>query len=258
MCAVCVSPALEGWPIFVLCTAGVQRREGHLTQTLRSRRLPFRVLETVRGASPCGWRAQLHRRAWQQVRDEELPGAIFIDDGARLLPGFVEFLASGGYLHSDLTQFCHGRARVWLWGGRPGSAGVALRPLASSSGLASGYALSWRGAGRLLDASATSGAWGQSADHPDWPCDVARLGALVTRPNLVEAPDWLADAEPAPVDATLQGITRERAEATEWRDQVAAARPTATYPASTLPASTADRLRGLARNSLSRELSPGF
>lgn len=242
MCAVCVSPALDGWPIFILCTAGVQRREGRLTEALRSRRLPFRVLETVRGASCRGWRAQLHRRAWQQLRDEDLPGAIIIEDGARLMPGFVEFLTAGGYLHADLTQFSYGKARVWLWGGCDASPNVALRPLAASTGLAPGYALSWRGASRLLDGVAA-----ETAPHSaDWPCDVARLGALVTRPMLVEPPEWLAESDTAPVPVAPPVVTAN--DLPDWRDLAAA----------TVPASAAEHLRGLARRPFGGSLSPGL
>jgi hypothetical protein len=240
MCAVCVSPALEGWPIFILCGAGVQRREGQLTETLRSCRVPFQVVETVRGGSLVGWRSGLHRRAWRQIIDQDLPGAIIIEDGARLKPGFVEFLASGGYLHADLTQFCYCRARVWRWGGAEAAPGVKLQPLAASSGLAAGYSLSRRGAGYLLEAPVATRANSPSS-QADWPRDVARLDALVTRPGLVDPPDWLLDSAPAP----LQTPQADRA---AWLD----------LPAATLPQSTADRLRGFARNSFSRELSHGF
>lgn len=177
-----------------------------------------------------------------------MPGAIIIEDGARLLPGFVQFLASGGYLHADLTQFCYGRARIWLWGGCDASPGVALRPLAASTGLASGYAVSQRGARKLLEAAARQ--TDDSVATADWPCDIAKLGALITRPKLVEPPEWLADAELAPVPVAAATPTRQPVGgfAREWRDVVAA----------TLPASAAGTLRGFARNSLSRELSPGF
>ncbi|MBU3030672.1 hypothetical protein [Paracoccus marinaquae] len=170
---------------------------------------------------------------------------IIIEDGARLMPGFVGFMASGGHLHSDLTQLCYRKARVWLWGGSEAAPGVRLRPLAASTGLASGYALSWRGAGHLLEAAARADrqppAEGNRALAADWPCDVTRLGALVSRPQLVEPPEWLADAAPA---AKPQPQTDEA----DWRGLVAA----------TVPVSATDRLRGFARNSFSRELSPGF
>ncbi|WCR09541.1 hypothetical protein JHW45_10455 [Paracoccus stylophorae] len=205
-----------------------------MTETLRFRRLRFEVLETVRGASPVGWRSELHRRAWRRVLDDDLPGAIIIEDGARLMPGFVRFLQSGGYLHADLTQFCYDRARVWRWGGCDASPGVRLRPLAAGAGLSSGYALSQRGARQLLDGAG-------AAQDPErsrqavWPRDVARLDTLVSRPRLVAPPDWLADADREVAPAMLHGE----------RDAAAVERPQ----------SAADRLRGLARGPLSRELS---
>lgn len=222
-----------------------------MTETLRSRRLPFRVLETARGASPVGGRAQLHRQVWRLVCDEDLTGAIIIEDGARLRPGFVGFLDCGGYLHADLTQFCYGKARIWLWGGCEGSPGVTLRPLAASNGLASGYAVSRRGAARLAEAASRADGWAEAepsrhdgaerALAADWPCDVTRMGALVTGPKLVEPPAWLADAAPAARPATA-GATEA-----DWRGLAA-----------TAPVSAAGRLRDFARNSFSRELSPGF
>lgn len=221
MCALCVSPALEGWPIFILCGAGMQRREGKLTEALRSFRLPFRVLETVRGASPVGGRPELHRRVWRQVVQDDLPGAILLEDGVKLLPGFVGFLAAGGYLHSELTQLCHGRARVWRWGASDASPGVRLRPLAVSDALPAGYALSRKGAGHLLDAHRATRARCE-VTQDSWPCDVGQLGALVARPQLVEAPEWMT---------------------------ATASNPTATN------AARPSRLRHFARESFSRELS---
>lgn len=245
---------MEGWPIFILCAAGVQRREGHLTETLRSRRLPFRVLETVRGACPEGGRLDLHRRAWQRLCDEDLPGAILIEDGARLMPGFVEFLATGGYLHADLTQFCHGRARVWRWGERRATTGIVLRPLAASTGLASGYALTRRAAVRLIDAGLPDCRDARDSRYADWPCDIARMGALITRPNLVEAPDWLTEAEAAgvyalrPAEELPAAAAPRPAPAYGWDDLAAAVSATR---------APAERLRGLALNGLSRALLPG-
>lgn len=168
----------------------MQRREGKLTEALRSFRLPFRVIETVRGASPVGGRPELHRKVWTQVVQDDLPGAILLEDGVRLLPGFVGFLAAGGYLHSDLTQLCHGRARVWRWGASDASPGVRLRPLAVSDALPAGYALSRKGADHLLKAHRAARARYEMRDD-QWPCEVGQLGALVARPQLVEAPEWM-------------------------------------------------------------------
>lgn len=187
-----------------------------------------------------GWRSGLHRRAWRRVLDEDLAGAIIIEDGARLMPGFVDFLKSGGYLHADLTQFCYGRARIWRWGGCDASPGVKLRPLAASTGLSSGYALSRRGARQLLDGAGPSHD-AASAAQAVWPRDVARLDTLVSRPRLVAPPDWLADAERAEAPAA-------RPERADWLDASAAS----------LSQAAADRLRGFARGHLSRELSHGF
>lgn len=252
MCAVCVSPALEGWPILVLCGAGIQRREGQLTEALRAHHLSYHVLETVRGDSLDGWRSRLHRRAWELIRDQDLRGAIIIEDGARLRPGFVEFLASGGYLHADLTQFCYDRARVWRWGGYDASPGVTLRPLAASMGLASGYGLSRLGARQLLASAGNVPDAARAADA-DWPCDIARLDALVTRPQLVEPPDWLVEADPMPVTApeAAAALTPRPANLPRHPDWNR-------LPGARLPRQAAGRVRDFAVSRLSRELSPGW
>ncbi|MCF3972201.1 hypothetical protein [Paracoccus salsus] len=186
----------------------------------------------------------MHRRAWRRIRDEDLAGAILIEDGARLVPGFVDFIESGGYLHADLTQFCYGRARVWRWGGCDASPGVRLRPLAACTGLSAGYSLSRRGARQLLEAAGASRDARDSA-AAEWPRDVARLDTLVSRPRLVEAPDWLADAIPR---EPVQEVPAERGRGAGWRDL---------SPAS-LSHGAAQRLRGFARTQLSRDLSSGF
>lgn len=247
MCAVCVSPALEGWPIFILCGAGMQRREGRLTEALRSGRLPFHVLETMRGASPVEGRPALHLRAWKQIVDQDLPGAILLEDGAKLLPGFLGFLAAGGYLHAELTQFSHDQTRVWRWGGSDASPGVRLRPMALSAGLAAAYALSQRGARHLLEARdarvrrCEAPRTRNGGSGAGWPCDISRLGALVSHPQLVQAPQWLcneAEDQPAAIDhmADPDGGWPEKA-AEPYRPGLEG------------------RLRDLARSGLSRQLS---
>lgn len=221
--------------MFILCGAGMQRRDGQLTETLRAARLGFQVMETVRGASPVGGRPELHLRCWKRVLADDLPGAILLEDGASLMPGFTDFLEAGGYFHADVTQFCHGRGRIW--GGAEGSDHIRLRPLAFSTGLPSGYALSRRAAKRLTEA-----ALAQAETRPvnsvnralaaDWPCDVTRLGALVCTTELVTPPAWLADAAPAG--------------SAGWREFAAAA----------LPLAAANRLRGIARSGFAGEANP--
>lgn len=245
MCAVCVSPVSEGWPIFILCDAGVQRREGQLTETLRSHRIPFRVLETVRGTSPIGGRARLHRRAWRAIKSDDLAGAIILEDGATLAPGFPSFMSCGGYLHADLTQLCHGNERVWRWGGCRANDGVRLRPLARSTGLASGYAVSSRGAEHLLrshrasEASRVANDGAENALNADWPCDLARMGALVSVPALVEAPQWLCEAaaERRPARNRIRQTGNDEASSHHMLAHLAAG-----------------GLRGFARDRLSQEL----
>ena len=250
MCAFCVSTVSEGWPIFILCDAGVQRREGQLTETLRSHRIPFRVLETVRGTSPVGGRARLHRRAWQAIRNEDLPGATIIEDGSRIASGFVNFLSCGGYLHANLTQLCHGKGRVWRWGTRGAGEGVRLRPLAASTGLASAYALSSRGAAHLLRnhrakmSAADHDDSARAAVEADWPCDVARMGALVSVPALVEPPQWLSVAQ-------SDALPRKVAARDVWSEQAADSPAMAA-------AYQAGGLRSFARAAFSQELRRGF
>jgi glycosyl transferase family 25 len=125
-----------------------------------------------------------HQAIYRRIVDEELPGAIILEDDAILSPGFFEFIAGRGYLAADFVQMDHMDTRVWYGRRRRWSDDISLIPLAANASLATGYSLSARGARYMLHHTMPVGGLA------DWPCDMTGLGGLVTWPRLVDHPPF--------------------------------------------------------------------
>jgi glycosyl transferase family 25 len=106
-----------------------------------------------------------------------------LEDDAIPQPGFGAFLAAGAHRGADLTLFDYDdKARALFGTARTPLPGVTLWTLATTRFLATGYAVSARGA-----------AWLRREGLPirrlaDWPCDITRLGAKLTDPRLILRP----------------------------------------------------------------------
>lgn len=84
----------------------------------------------------------------------------------------------------------------------------------------------------------------RAAARADWPCDVARMGALVSVPALVEPPQWLSVVQ-------SDALPRKVAVRDVWSEQAADS------PAM-VAAHQAGGLRSFARAAFSQELRRGF
>ena len=142
-----------------------------------------------------------HRRAWQHVVDTGLSGALVFEDDAIPTDRLGALLAAEGHLAGDLVQFDHMDARVW----RPGfrlapertfGTGLRLVPVAANASLASGYAVSARGAAHLVAGASPV------AGLADWPCDTTALGALIAVPPVIARPPV------DPAQSRLEGARR--------------------------------------------------
>lgn len=123
-----------------------------------------------------------HQEVYARILREELPGAVVMEDDAKPLPGFQEFLKRQAYVAADLIQLDYSNTRVWRGSKRHIAPGLDIRRLAFNSDRTTGYTVSRRGAEYLrrngLPLCSTA----------DWPCDIVRIGAQVSVPRLVDHP----------------------------------------------------------------------
>ena len=212
------------WPVFVLSLPGCEARRAPLLDALAAQGIACEVVLGVDGRNGLppeheadvdrpGTLARLgrpmsdaeyacalsHQRIYSLIGSRGLPGAVVLEDDAIPLPGFGAFLATGAHEDADLTLFDYDdKTRALRGTARTALPGVTLWTLATTRYLATGYAISARGA-----------AWLRREGLPirtvaDWPCDISRLGARVVSPRLILHPPHDACSLIAPSRRTLQ------------------------------------------------------
>lgn len=199
------------WPIFVLSLSSASHRRADITEQFALLGLEFEFIEAVNGRQ--GLPAALeplvdrpgtvartgygmsegeyacalsHQLAYARIIDEDLPGAIILEDDAILTWLFRDFYRERQYQAGDLIQLYHYQGKVHKR--RPAPSGpLALMRLASNSWMAVGYSISRRGAERIRQHSLPLRA------RADWPCDTFRiLDHYVTWPRAVLHPAPIA------------------------------------------------------------------
>ena len=191
------------WPIFVLTLPGDGLRRSPLISELDRLELPYQLFFGIDGRAglapehaaltdPAIAQARLgrpmtngemacalsHRSIYQHIIDNELPGAIVLEDDAQLQPGFAEFIRSLDYQHVPmvLMDFAFGRAIPVL---RKKVTSGELRRAAVQATVTTAYTLSADAATKLFAACTP-------VSHPsDWPCELYDLGAWLMVPRLV-------------------------------------------------------------------------
>lgn len=119
-----------------------------------------------------------HIAIWQRVAEGGPQGAIVLEDDATILPAFAEFVRDWNPAFGGLVLLAHLKARV---NGRRGRrlGRLGFLPLVENCYGAYGYALAPAEARALI--AANTPVW----SPPDWPADLAALGALVAHPMVV-------------------------------------------------------------------------
>ncbi|MCX7685508.1 MAG: glycosyltransferase family 25 protein [Acetobacteraceae bacterium] len=195
------------WPVFVLSLPGCEARRARLLAALTAQGVGFEVVLGVDGRKglPPEHEAEVdrpgtlramgramsdaeyacalsHQRIYALIAERGLPGAIVLEDDAIPLPGFAAFLAAGAQEGCDLTLFDYDGARVMIGSRRRPLPGIETWELATGTTLATGYAVSRRGAAYLRQAGLPV------RRVADWPCDITRIGARVVHPRLIGHP----------------------------------------------------------------------
>ncbi|WP_372922895.1 glycosyltransferase family 25 protein [Roseovarius sp.] len=125
-----------------------------------------------------------HLGVWQRILDRDLPGAVILEDDARLDRPFAEFLKAQGYDAAPLVLLDHEKALAWNWT-KPVRTrqGVELWRIVGNADRTTGYTISAQGAVFLVGNSLP-------LQRPaDWPCDITPLKPLAVLPRLVDRPE---------------------------------------------------------------------
>lgn len=119
-----------------------------------------------------------HRRAYQEIVDKNLPGAIIFEDDAKLDPKFKCFWDAKGYKHGDMVLLAHRKCWVKPRSRQGISPGVFGYKICVEPDAAYGYCISHKAAETLLSAATPV------REVADWPCNISEMNVLALDPQL--------------------------------------------------------------------------
>ena len=93
-----------------------------------------------------------HHFIYRRIIEENLPGAVVLEDDAILTETFGKFYEAEGYLASHFVQMDHQHASIHRWRKKVASA-ATLNSLAANAGLTTGYSISTAAARYLVENS---------------------------------------------------------------------------------------------------------
>jgi glycosyl transferase family 25 len=200
----------DRYPVFVLSLEGDTVRRAPLLAKLDSYGVAYRVHRAIDGRAglPAQYQplvdrsfieaairrrvtdgelacALSHRAIYQRIVDENLPGAIILEDDARIARRFVRFVAARGYLSADLVLLDHHLLRFSLRSASHAPGPCLLLRLRRNACLTTGYSVSHAGAKHILASNLPL------RGLADWPCDITALGAVAAVPRLVGHPPFI-------------------------------------------------------------------
>lgn len=125
-----------------------------------------------------------HMLIYKRILDQNLLGAIILEDDAILGPLFQEFIDAQGYEAGDLIQLDHWKGGVWKYSRRHRlTASIELARASKNAFLTTGYSISQAAAAHILQ-------HGLPLRAPaDWPCDISVLRTMLAVPRVVDHPE---------------------------------------------------------------------
>ncbi len=138
-----------------------------------------------------------HRAVYEKIIDDDLPGAIILEDDAILHSQFGDFIRTDDLTYADMFIFDYLRVSVSRWQKRISVFDIELHKVLARPTRATGYSLSKQGAKKMLKATTPI------THAADWPCDLYDIGAWATFPKLINHPDD---------DAETSSLERERSQ----------------------------------------------
>lgn len=147
-----------------------------------------------------------HSDIYRRIVAEQIPMTIILEDDAIVGSAFATFARGEIPLPGDLILFDHWKGSV-----RPERRthlieDIYAYPIVLAPSLATGYALTRRGAQTILDRSTPL------RGPADWPCDITRLDTQMVHPRIVDHP--VATLE----HSGIEGDRRKNAEVARRRD----------------------------------------
>lgn len=205
------APRGEPWPMFVLSLEDDEARRAPLLGALSGMGLEPEVLIGVDGRDGlpewaeaevdrnAAWTwdhrprrhmtngelacALSHARAYRKIVEDGLPGAILFEDDAIIDELFGRFVASRGYEAAEVVLLGHKKTWVRRGASVRLTQGVTGHRLVDSPFGAFAYTVSDRAARHFMGCTRPVRA------QADWPCDISRLKALATVPQIAWHPD---------------------------------------------------------------------
>ncbi|SIT83320.1 glycosyltransferase family 25 protein [Pontibaca methylaminivorans] len=190
------------WPIFVLTLEGDDDRRAELANTLERQGLSYELVMGVDGRAglPAEYEklvdrnaateslgrpmtdgefacALSHRAVYKRILDENLPGAIILEDDAILKPSFGDFVRARDYEKAPMILAYYAYGRAVRFTRRIVSQGTLHRAAVQCT-MACAYTISQTAAGRLLKATTPV------KSPADWPCSLYELDAWLMVPRL--------------------------------------------------------------------------
>lgn len=219
------------WPILIISLPDAVDRREKMQRRLAPLGLEGEIIEAVDGRTGLApaYEAQLdraaaathfhreltdaefactfsHRQVYRHILEQDLEGAVVLEDDAVPQPGFDRFMNEEGYRFADLILLDHLGALYLPWSKvhRP-TPTTRARKMINVPTLTTGYSVSAHAARKMLNAR-------PKVDRTaDWPVDIRRLGALALRPRLVLAdPDAGSSIEDERGSAIRRGTGRWR------------------------------------------------
>lgn len=145
-----------------------------------------------------------HQTIYERIIQQDLPGAIVLEDDAILTDGFAAFIKEKGYLIAPFIQLDHRNARYWPWAKKTPFRNVQFLEVAQNASLATAYTLNKNAAQFIISKSLPLVA------HADWPCDMLPLRPVVAVPRLVTQP---------PVNASQSTLEKGRLQSSSKANQ---------------------------------------
>jgi glycosyl transferase family 25 len=216
--------AAQDWPVFVISLTDAGERRARISEQLSALSIPFEFVDAIdgrsglpaqyermidragtlvqerRGMSDAEYACALsHMSVYKRILDQNLPGAIVLEDDAILGAGFAAYRGARAYEHGDLIQLDYKDARLWRWAkAAKRFPEFTLMPMAKPGMLTTGYSVTSAGAKHLYT-------YGLPLRSPaDWPCDVSAITTYLTIPRLVDHPPL--DTEQSSIKVSRQAL----------------------------------------------------
>lgn len=199
----------EAWPVRVISLTDSNERRKRMREQLERLSIPFEFVDAIDGRTGLapelesmidrpGTEAEFrrcmtdaeyacalsHMMIYRQILNNDLPGAVVLEDDAILGSLFQEFLDTKGYEAGDLIQLDHWKGGVWKHFRRYRlTANIELARASKNADLTTGYTISRTAAAHIL-------MHGLPLRAPaDWPCDVSVLRTMLALPRVVDHPE---------------------------------------------------------------------